>query len=129
MLTLAGTGEELVHASGHLLGSVDSEAQLWDVAYAHAIAELRANVGSGSGQTFEGGGFLLLVAMDGYEDACGLAAGCSHDLGDVAGSDAWVGEFSFEHGSDLLGEGVGDTVAMVGSGALLGHMVLTGANG
>src|ERR1700761_7299024 len=129
MLALAGAGQKLVHASGHLLGSVDGEGQLWDVAYAHAIAELRADVGPGGGEAFEGGRFLLLVTVDGHEDAGGFAAGCEHDLGDVAGGDAWIREFSFEHGSDLLGEGVGDTVAMVGSGALLGHMVLTGANG
>ena len=99
------------------------------MADAHPVAELGPDVGSGCGEAFEGGGFFLLVTVDGYEDAGGFAAGCEDDFGDVAGGDSWIGEFSFKHGSDLFGEGVGDTVAMVGSGALLGHMVLTGANG
>ena len=99
------------------------------MADAHAVAELGSDVGSGSGEAFEGGGFFLLVAVDRDEDAGGLAAGGEDDLGDVTGGDAGVGEFSFEHGSDLFGEGVGDAVTVVRSGSLLGHMVLTGSNG
>jgi hypothetical protein len=89
---------------------------------AHAISELGADVGSGGHKTGEGGFFLLLVAVDGDVDAGGLASGCKHDVGDVAGGDAGIGELSFEHGADLLGEGVSDSVAMMGSGSLLGHM-------
>ncbi len=122
LVAFAHAAEEFVHASGHLLGAVDGEGEFGDVAYAHAVAELGADVGAGGHEAFEGGGFFLLGAVDGDEDAGGLAAGCEDDIGDVAGCDAWVGEFAFEHCADLFGEGVGDSVAVVRSGSLLGHI-------
>ena len=73
--------------------------------------------------------FVLLVAVDGDEDAAGLSAGGEDDLRDVARSDARVGEVAFEHGGDLVGEGAGDAVAVVVSGSLFWHRVWTRANG
>ncbi len=122
LFAFAGAGEKFLHASGHFFGAVDGEGELGDVADAHAVAKLGADVGAGGDEAFEGGGFFLFVAVDGDEDAGGFAAGGEDDIGDVAGSDAGVGEFAFEHGADLFGKGIGDSVAVVGSGSLLGHM-------
>ena len=99
------------------------------MADAHAVAKLGANVSAGGHEAFERGGFFLLVSVDGDEDAGGFAARREDDVGDVAGCDAGIGQLAFEHGSDLFGEGVGDSVAVVGSGSLLGHMIWTWANG
>src|SRR3981189_2133161 len=96
---------------------------------AHAVAKLGADVGAGGHEAFERGGFFLLVAVDGYEDAGGFSAGREDNVGDVAGGDARVGELAFEHGSDLFGKGVGDSVAVVGSGSVLGHKGWTTAKG
>ena len=59
--------------------------------------------------------------MDRDKDPGGFAAGREDNVGDVAGRDARVAEFAFEHGADLFAEGVGDTVAVVRSGSLFGH--------
>ena len=125
LVAFAGACEKFFHAAGHLFGAVDGEGEVGDVADAHAVAKLGADVGAGGHEAFEGGGFLFFVAMDGDEDAGGFAAGGEDDIGDVAGRDARVGELAFEHGADLFGEGVGDSVAVVGSGSVLGHKVLT----
>lgn len=122
LFALAGSGEEFFHATGHFFGAIDGEGKLWDVADSHAVAELGADVGSGGHEAFEGGSFLFFVAVDGDEDAGGFAAGREDDIGDVAGSDAWIGEFAFEHCANLFGEGVGDSVAVIRSGSLLGHI-------
>lgn len=119
--TLAGAGEELLHAAGHLLGAIDGEGEFGDVAYAHAVAKLRAYVGAGGHEAFEGGGFLLFVTVDGDEDAGGFAAWCEDYVRYIAWSDAWIGEFAFEHGTYFFREGIGDSVAVVRSGSLLGH--------
>src|ERR1700758_1385143 len=97
--------------------------------HAHTVAELGANVGAGGHEAFEGGGFLLLIAVDRDVDAGGFAARREDNVGHVAGRDAWVGELAFEHGSDFFGKGVGDSIAVVGFGSLLGHKVWTTANG
>ena len=122
LLAFAGSGEELIHATGHFFRAVDGEGKLGDVTDSHAIAELGADVGAGGHESFEGGGFLFFVAVDGDEDASGFAAGCKDDIGDIAGSDAWVGEFAFEHCANLFREGVGDSVAVIRSCSLLGHI-------
>ncbi len=60
--------------------------------------------------------------MDGNEDACRFAAGVEDDIGDVAGGQCVGSEsLAFKHGSDFFGEGVGDSIAMVGSGSVLWH--------
>jgi len=60
----------------------------------------------------------VAVAVHGDEDAGGLAARGEDDVGNVAGRDAGVGELALEHGTDLLGEGAGDAVAVMVSGAV-----------
>ena len=122
LLALAGACEEFFHAAGHFFRAIDGEGEFGDVADAHTVADLSANVGSGGHEAFEGGGFLFLAAVDGDEDADGFAAGCEDYISDIAGSDARVGEFAFEHCSDLFGEGVGDSVAVVRSSSLFGHI-------
>src|SRR5437764_12571324 len=97
--------------------------------HAHAVAKLGTDVGSGGHEAFERGGFFFLITLDRDVDAGGFAAGSEHNVGDVAGSDAWVGELAFQHGSGFFRKGVGDSVAVVSSGSLLGHKVWTTANG
>ena len=126
LFAFAHAAQKFVHAASHLFGAVDGEAELGNVADAHAVAELRADVGAGGRKGFEGGVFFLLAAMDSDEDAGGFAAGGKDNVGDVAGCDAGIGEFAFEHCADLFGEGVGDSVAVVRSGSLLRHMFLQG---
>lgn len=126
MLALAETGEELVHAAGHALGAVDGEGEFRDVADAHALAELGADPGAGGHEAVQGRGFLGFATVDGDKDAGGFAAGGENDVGDVAGGDAWVAEFAFQHGADLFGEGVGDTVAMVISCSMFRHALFRG---
>ncbi len=84
-----------------------------------------ADVGARGHEAGEGLLLLFEGAVDGDEDARGLAAGGEDDLGDMAGGDAGVRELSLEHGADLIGEGAGDTVAVVCSGSLLGHICLS----
>ena len=66
--------------------------------------------------------------MDSDENAGGFATGGADDIGDVAWRDSRVRQLAFEHGADLFGEGIGDSVAMIRSGSLLGHMAWTRAN-
>src|SRR6202021_3934149 len=104
--------------AGHLLGAVDGEGEVGDVTDTHAVAEVRANVSAGSDQTFESGGFFFLVAVDCYEDAGGFSAGRQDYVGNVGGSDTRIGEFAFQHGSNLFGKGVRDSIAVVSSGSM-----------
>jgi hypothetical protein len=122
LFALAGSGEEFFHAAGHFFGAIDGEGEFRNMADAHAVSELRADVGAGGHEAFEGGVFLFFGAVDGDEDAGGFAAGREDDIGDIAGSDAWVGEFPFKHCADLFGEGVGDSVAVIRSSSLLRHI-------
>lgn len=123
LFALAGSGEELFHAAGHFCGAVDGEGEFRDVAYTHAVAELGADEGTGRHEALECGGFFFLIAVDGDEDARGFAAGRKNDIGDIAGSDAWIGEFAFKHCANLFGEGIGDSVTVIRSSSLLGHML------
>ena len=113
--------EELVHAGVHFFGAVDGEGDLGDMANAHAVADLGADEGAGGHEAFESAVFFFRVAGDGDEDAAGFAAGREDDVGDVAGGDARVGEFAFEHGGDLFGEGADDSVAVMVSCSLFRH--------
>jgi len=121
-LSFAKSAEKFFHPSGHFFGAVDGKGKVRNVTDAHALAELGADVGARGHEALEGGLFLLLVTVDGDVDAGGLASGGKHDVGDVAGGDTGIGELSFEHGADFLGEGVRDSIAMMSSGSLLGHM-------
>jgi hypothetical protein len=126
LVAFSGAIEQFFHAAGHLLGAIDGEGEFRDVTDTHTVAELGADVGACCGEAFEGGRLFFFAAEDGDEDTGGFSSGSQDDVGDVAGGDARVGEFSFEHGADLFGEGIGDSVAMVGSGSLLRHIVLAG---
>ena len=53
LVSFSGTVEQLLHASSHLLGAVDSKGEVGDVADAHAITELGANVTAGGHESFE----------------------------------------------------------------------------
>ena len=77
---------------------------------------------AGLGEGVEGGGFFFFRAVHGDEDAGRLGAGREHDLGDDGGEDAGIGELAFEHGADFLGEGMGDSVAVVDACAWFGHV-------
>ena len=94
------------------------------MAHAHPVAELRTDIGAGRGKSFKGGLFFLLRAMDSDKYAGGFTAWRKDDVGDIAGGDTRIGEFSFQHRADLFGEGVGDSVAVIRSSSLLGHKFL-----
>jgi len=63
----------------------------------------------------------LAPGIDCAAHAGALAAGREHNVGDVSRRDARVGEFAFEHRSDLFGKRAGDAVAVVGSCSLFRH--------
>jgi hypothetical protein len=64
---------------------------------------------------------ISFAAVDRDEDTGALSARSEHNIGNVAGSDARVGEFAFEHCTNLFGEGAGDSIAVIGSGSLFRH--------
>jgi hypothetical protein len=102
LVALSRAVEELLHAAGHLLGAVDGEGELGDVTDAHPVAQLRADIRTGSDKTLESGGFLFLVAMDSDKDAGRFAARREDDVGNVTRRDARIGELSFKHGTNLF---------------------------
>ena len=68
----------------------------------------------------------LLAAIHSDEDPCRLAAGIHLHFGDVAEGDTRIGEFPFEHRSDLFAQRLRDAAAVVYARPRLRHGIPPG---
>src|SRR5579875_3727554 len=94
--------QQLVHPGADLLGTVDGEGEFRDVPHTHAIADFSTDVATGRHQAGQGVLFFFFAAMHGDENAAGFSARGKHHLRHITGCDPRIGEFTFEHGGDLL---------------------------
>ena len=120
-LALLHASQKLIHAGVDLLGTIDGEGDLGDMAHIHSIPDLGADEASRCHQASKGFIFFLRRSGDGDEDPATLSSGRKDNLRHVTRSNAWVGEFAFKHCGDLFCEGVDDSTAVIGSGSLFGH--------
>src|ERR1700761_7887241 len=118
---LSGAAQDFIHACVNFFRAIDGEGELGHVTNTHALANLGTNVVARGDEAVECALLRFLVPVHGDEDTTAFASGSEHDLGDVTGRDARVGEFPFEHGGDLLGKGTGDSITVILSGSLLWH--------
>src|ERR1022692_1775425 len=121
LVALAGASKQLVHATGHSFRAVDGEREVGHVADAHAVPERGADEGARRHQALERGLLFRLAAVNGDEDSRTLTSGRQYHVGNVTLGDARVGQLTFEHRPDLVGERTGDAVAVIGSGSLFWH--------
>src|SRR5580658_744079 len=127
-LAFARTIHELLDASLEAAGAVGDEAELRNVADAHALLQFKANVALGG---FEAGDSVLFGlldighgAIDSHIDAGRFAARIEDHFADVTEGDARIGQLAFDHGPDLLAQGFGHAILMMFTRSMLRHDVL-----
>ena len=125
LLALAGAVHQFVDAGLEAAGAVGKEGQVGDVAHAHALFDLEADVALGGFKpgdgVFFGLGDVGDCAVEGDVDARGLAAGVEHHFADVAEGDARIDELALDHGADLFAQRFGYAVLMMFASPVLRH--------
>ena len=73
------------------------------------ISDLVADEPGSGLQALEGLASFLLITNDGDQDVGGFSIRGKLNVGDRGESDAWVGEFAFDEGRNLLTKGFGES--------------------